>query len=87
MVVGPGVQFKAVERNALPPDRDVSHERPDFGVESVAVHAQIERGIAQTDQSREQERARRDKGFRLKVRHFAGFRQRPSRVCSSADLL
>ena len=52
-MVDPGVQFKAVERDALSTNRDFSEVRPDFGVEAVTVHAEIARGIAETKESRD----------------------------------
>lgn len=52
MVVDPGIQFKPVERDSLSTDRDFSEVGPDFGVEAVAVHAEIARGVPKAQQSR-----------------------------------
>jgi len=46
IVVHPGVQFKPVEGNALPADTDFSDSRPYFGVEAIAIHAEVMRGVA-----------------------------------------
>jgi len=54
IVVCPGIQIKPVESHALAADRDFSDMRPHLSVESVAVHAQVHRGIAQAQQSWEQ---------------------------------
>jgi hypothetical protein len=41
ILIDPGIQFKSVEGNSLFSDRYSCDKRPDFGVEAVAVHAQI----------------------------------------------
>ena len=51
-MVDPGIQFKPVERNSLSTNRDFGKVGPDFRVESVAVHAEVARGIAETEQPR-----------------------------------
>jgi hypothetical protein len=51
MVVGPGVEVKAIEGDAAIADRDFGEERPDFGVEPVAVHAEIRWRVAVPDQA------------------------------------
>lgn len=40
-VVYPGVEFKAVEGNALPANRDLGQQRTDLSAEAVAVHAEV----------------------------------------------
>ncbi len=52
MVVDPGIQFKTVEGDSLPTDRDFSEVRADFGVEAVAVHAEVAGGIAKAEEPR-----------------------------------
>jgi hypothetical protein len=47
MLVGPGVQVKAVEGDALRADRDLSQVRAHLGVEPIAVHAKVAGRIAQ----------------------------------------
>ena len=49
MVIGPGVEVKSVESDALITNRDLSEVGPHVGVEAVAVHAEILRGIADAD--------------------------------------
>jgi len=51
MVVGPGVEVKAIERDAAIADRDFGEVGTDFGVEPVAVHAQVRRRVAMPDQA------------------------------------
>ena len=41
IVVQPGIQFKAIERNALFPDGDGCDKGPDLRAEAVAVHAEV----------------------------------------------
>ena len=49
-MIHPGVQFKAVECDALSTNRDLSEVGSDFRVETVTVHAQVTRGIAESEQ-------------------------------------
>ena len=56
ILLDPGVQFKAIEGDALGADRDLRELRPDLGVEPVAVHAEIERRVAKADEARKQGR-------------------------------
>jgi len=51
MVVGPGVEVKAIEGDAAIADRDFGEERADLGIEPVAVHAEVGRGVAVADQA------------------------------------
>jgi hypothetical protein len=51
-MVGPCVKFKAVEGDTLPADLDRRDVRPDFGIEAVAIHAEITRRIAKAEQAR-----------------------------------
>jgi hypothetical protein len=51
-LIHPGLQFKSVESDTLFADRDLDEVRPHLGVEAVAVHAEIARCIAETNQSR-----------------------------------
>ena len=52
ILLHPGVQFKAVERDALSTNRDFGDVRPDFDIESIAVHAEVARRIAEPEQPR-----------------------------------
>jgi len=51
MVVGPGVEVKAIEGDAAITDRDFGEERPHLGIEPVAVHAEVGRRVAVADQA------------------------------------
>jgi hypothetical protein len=53
MVVGPGVEVKTIEGDAAIADRDLGEERADFGVEPVAVHAEVRRRVAVADEAGE----------------------------------
>ena len=53
MVVGPGVEVKTIEGDAAIADRDFGEERPDFGIEPVAVHAEVGRRVAVADEAGE----------------------------------
>jgi hypothetical protein len=58
MVIGPGVEVKAIEGDALLADRDFSEKWAHFGVEAVSVHAEIERRVPEPDQPRLKPRRR-----------------------------
>ena len=51
MVVGARIEVKAVESDALCSHRDGSHVRTRVAVESVLVHAEIHRRVAQPDEA------------------------------------
>lgn len=51
MVVGPGVEVKTIEGDAAIADRDFGEERPNLGIEPVAVHAEIRRCVALPDEA------------------------------------
>ena len=51
-MVYPGVQFKAVERDALSTNRDGGEMRPDFRVKAVAIHAEVPWRIAKAQEPR-----------------------------------
>jgi len=52
MVFYPGVEFKPVEGNTLLTDGNVGEIRSDFGVEAVAVHAEVRGCIAKAYEPR-----------------------------------
>jgi hypothetical protein len=52
ILLPPGIQFKAVECDALAADTDFAHVRPDIGVEAVAVHAEVTGSIPESEHSR-----------------------------------
>ena len=45
-MVYPGIQFKAVERDALSTNRDGGEVRTNLGVEPIPIHAEVAWGIA-----------------------------------------
>lgn len=51
MIVDPGVQVKPIESDALRADRYLGEVSANGGVEPVAVHAEVMRGVAQPDQT------------------------------------
>jgi hypothetical protein len=48
-VVNPGVQFKAVEGHSLSTNADLGEVRPDLGVEAITIHAEVARGVPETE--------------------------------------
>ena len=52
MVVGPGIEVKAVKGNPLGADGDLGEMRPHGGIEAVAVHAEVARRIAEANDAR-----------------------------------
>jgi len=53
MLLCPRVQFKPVEGNALGANRDLGEIAADFGVEAVAIHAEVSRRVAEPDEAGE----------------------------------
>ena len=53
-MVNPGVQFQAIKGDALATDGDLRQTGPDLGIEAIAVHAEIARGVAEAKQPREE---------------------------------
>ena len=51
-MVYPGIQIKAIKGNTLLSDANFSQIRSCLGVKAVPVHAQIEGGVPEADQSR-----------------------------------
>ena len=49
-MVDPGVQFKAVERNALSTNRDLGEVGAHFDVEAIPVHAEVAGGVTEAEQ-------------------------------------
>jgi hypothetical protein len=56
IVVGPGIEVKAVERNPLRADWDHEEERPNLAIEAILVHSEVRRGVAQADKARQERR-------------------------------
>ena len=53
ILVDPGIQFKAVEGDALASDGHFHEVRPNLLIEAVAVHSEVARNIPKADQARE----------------------------------
>jgi len=51
ILLRPGVHFKAVKGDTLFADGNLRQLRPNIAIESVFVHAQVGRGIAEADQA------------------------------------
>jgi hypothetical protein len=49
-LIHPGIQFKAIEGNALFPDANFNEIRPYLGVKAVAVHTQVTGCVAEANQ-------------------------------------
>jgi hypothetical protein len=58
MLVGPRIEVKAIEGDALATDRYDGYPRPHLKFEAVLVHAEIPRRIAQPQQSGRESEAR-----------------------------
>ena len=56
IVVGPGIKVKTVKCNPLRADRDRSEKRANVAIETIFVHAEIRRGVAQPDEARQERR-------------------------------
>jgi hypothetical protein len=54
ILLDPGVQFKAIESDALDADGNLGQVRTYLGIKPVAVHAEIERRVANTDEPGQQ---------------------------------
>ena len=50
-MIHPGVQFKSVECDALLADGDLRQMAANFPIETILVHAQVGRGVAQAKES------------------------------------
>jgi hypothetical protein len=56
IVVGPGIEVKPVKGDALPTNWNHVEERTDVAIEAIFVHAEVRRGVAQSDEARNQPR-------------------------------
>jgi hypothetical protein len=50
IVVDPGIEFKAVEGDALAADGDFREGGADLGVEAVAIHAEVAGRVPEAEQ-------------------------------------
>ncbi len=76
IVLEPRVEFKPVEADTLLADGHLGEERPDLGVEPIAVHAEVTRRVAEADDAWRDGRCR---AFG-RLGHCRGFRRRCSRA-------
>ena len=53
IVVGPGVEVKAVKSDPLGADWNHRKERTNLAIEAILVHSEIRRGVAQADKPRQ----------------------------------
>jgi hypothetical protein len=56
IVVGPGIEVKAVESDALRTDGDHGQERTNLAIEAVLVHSEVRGGVAQANKPRQKRR-------------------------------
>ena len=56
IVVGPGIEVKPVEGDALRPYRDRGEQRANVAIEAIFVHAKIRRSVAHANEARHQTR-------------------------------
>jgi hypothetical protein len=52
IVVGPGIEVKPVKRDSLRTDGDYGEARTNVAIETIFIHAEIRRGVAQPDEAR-----------------------------------
>jgi hypothetical protein len=57
MVVGPGVEFKTVEGHVLRSNSNLGDPGADFAVEVVCTCTQVERGVTEAEEAREEARS------------------------------
>jgi hypothetical protein len=51
IVVGPGVEVKAVKSDSLGADGNHRQERPNLAIEAILVHSEVCGGVAQADKT------------------------------------
>jgi hypothetical protein len=56
IVVGPRVEVKTVKGDPLRADWDHRKQRTNFAIETILVHSEIRRGVAQADKPRQKRR-------------------------------
>ena len=56
IVVGPGVEVKAVKSDPLGADWNHGKQRTNFAIEAILVHSEIRRRVAQADKPRQKRR-------------------------------
>ena len=53
IVVGPGIEVKAVKGDPLRADWDHGKQQTNLAIEAILVHSEIRRGVAQADKPRQ----------------------------------
>jgi hypothetical protein len=56
IVVGPGVEVKAVKSDPLRADWNHGKQRTNLAIEAIPVHSEIRRDVAQADKTRQKRR-------------------------------
>jgi hypothetical protein len=56
IVVGPGIEVKSVKGNPVRADWNRGEKRTNVTIEAIFVHAEIRRGVAQADETRQERR-------------------------------
>jgi hypothetical protein len=56
IVVGPGIEVKPVKGNPLRADRNRGYAGTHVTIEAIFVHTEIGRGVAQSDEARQEPR-------------------------------
>jgi hypothetical protein len=56
IVVGPGIEVKPVKGDSLRADRDRGEKRTHLAIEAIFIHPEIQGGIAQPDEARQERR-------------------------------
>jgi len=56
IVVGPGVEVKAVKSDPLRADWNHGKQRANLAIEAILVHSEIGGGVAQADKTRQKRR-------------------------------
>jgi hypothetical protein len=56
IVVGPGIEVKPVKGDPVRADRNRGEKRTNIAIEAIFVHAEIRRGVAQADETRQERR-------------------------------
>ena len=56
IVVGPGIEIKPVKSDPLGADWNDGKQRTNLAIETILVHSEIRRGVAQADKPRQKRR-------------------------------
>ena len=56
IIVGPGIEVKPVKSDPLRADRDHLEERANVAIEAIFVHPEIQRRIAEANETRQKPR-------------------------------